>query len=205
MKNEYTEILELDKMLTKAKIPHTFRVLSDGFQVFYPNEDKKICDVVERRGSYGSESDLLEMCGLTLDDVEGYLTAEESFFRIKRHFDHENHLKKPVSVLPEKYEKLSADLKTAAEEARRAAYSVDDGGTCNFDSATIRLPRWRHENVKEAAKRVGLGCWYDTTGKRWIIGVPVLCQGDRRTEQAEAMSRVLSNLGYSAGMYHQMD
>ena len=53
-------------------------------QIWYPSEDKPICDVICHKYSYGGEEGYLEIMGLTEneDDVEGWLTAEQVFHRI---------------------------------------------------------------------------------------------------------------------------
>ena len=58
---------------------------------FYPNKENRVCDVILHIGSYGREQGLLEIMGLVDeekvgDEVEGYLTADECFNRIKKHF-----------------------------------------------------------------------------------------------------------------------
>lgn len=82
-------------MLEKVKIPFVFRELKDfgGYQILYPEiGENNICDVVLHECSYGREQGLLEIMGLVDeekigDDVEGYLTAEECFGRIKKNYE----------------------------------------------------------------------------------------------------------------------
>ena len=91
----YKEILKLKGMLEEAKIPFYFRDNHfDGYQICYPNKgEERVCSVVEFEGSYGSHSDLLEIMGLLTktesidDEVVGYLTAENVFERIKKHYE----------------------------------------------------------------------------------------------------------------------
>lgn len=94
---KYREILKLDKMLTEAGIPHTLERAIDGWQVCYPVSRRTdhyncVMDAVENAGSYGHEKDLLEIMGLLTpeeadyDSVAGYLTAENVFNRIKKHW-----------------------------------------------------------------------------------------------------------------------
>lgn len=98
MKRKYNEIFKLKDMLEKAKIPFDFSELHGGYHIVYPEfGDKCICSVIEHDFSYGREKDLLEIKGLlteleeeTLeDDVLGYLTAENVFQRIKKHWEKE--------------------------------------------------------------------------------------------------------------------
>ena len=89
---EYKEILELDKILTKANIPHELRKLYDGWTVLYPDSKNPVCDVVQHFGSMGGEEGKLEQMGLVAPilseygDVEGYLTAKVVSNRIKAHY-----------------------------------------------------------------------------------------------------------------------
>ncbi len=87
----YTEILKLDKMLTDANIPHTLDRFLDGWQVIYPNEEKRVADAIQHCGSYGNAENLLEIMGLvkpeeTSDSVLGHLTAEDVFSRMSEHY-----------------------------------------------------------------------------------------------------------------------
>lgn len=100
----------------------------------------------------------------------------------------------------------------ALNAAKIAAFSVrnleDDGGTCNFDSPSITLPRWREADVNACAEAAGLSCfaWNSYGGKRWVFSVPGPCgQGNCRTTMAEAMTEALKAAGYDAFTYYQMD
>ncbi|MBR2970036.1 MAG: hypothetical protein IKC49_03175 [Clostridia bacterium] len=100
MDNKYKEIFKLKKLLTDARIP--FRFVNDSFEldnfktttyhIFYPDREKVVCSVIEGDHSYGSKYDLLEIRGLLTrrehkhDLVAGFLTAEEVFKRIERHY-----------------------------------------------------------------------------------------------------------------------
>lgn len=92
---KYTEIFKLKKMLEKAKIPFAFiEHHSVGYQILYPaGGEKRQCSVIEHSFSYGNKQDLLEIMGLLTDeelkydDVVGYLSAENVFYRIKEHYE----------------------------------------------------------------------------------------------------------------------
>ena len=95
MKRKYNEILKLKDMLESAKIPFGFSKLHGGYHIVYTaDSNKRICSVIEHDFSYGREKDLLEIQGLmtkeeleeTQDTVLGYLTAEEVFQRIEKHW-----------------------------------------------------------------------------------------------------------------------
>lgn len=90
----YKEIRVLANMLTEAGIPHDFRRSFDGWQVVYPEEgEDRVGDAIECFGSYGCQEDKLEIMGLLTEEekkdygVIGWLTAQEVFERIKRHYD----------------------------------------------------------------------------------------------------------------------
>lgn len=106
-----------------------------------------------------------------------------------------------------RYAKLAKDLK-AAHEYGLTHMGTDDGGSCNFDSPTLYLPRWNKEKVEAAVKKAGLSCFewrpFGAT-KFWVISVPGTGQGHTRTNAAEAMSAYLGDVGYDAGMYCQSD
>ena len=91
----YTEIFKLKEMLEKEKIPFEWRIrkIENGYQICYPNKSLCDCSVIEHQYSYGNEKDLLEIMGLLTDkelrndDVVGFLSAENVFERIKKHYE----------------------------------------------------------------------------------------------------------------------
>lgn len=96
---KYTEIFKLKDLLERAKIPFDFiehtSPIKKGFQICYPERGGNcVCSVIEHSFSYGNESDLLEIQGLMTkkeeekqhDSVLGFLTAENVFKRIKKHY-----------------------------------------------------------------------------------------------------------------------
>ena len=92
LNENYTEILKLNEMLTKAEIPHSFDRMFDGYQIVYFYKGERIADVIEHFGSYGSEENLLEIMGCMTPEEEeqgrvlGFLTAEEVFKRFSKDF-----------------------------------------------------------------------------------------------------------------------
>lgn len=108
-------------------------------------------------------------------------------------------------ILTGKYLKLAEDLAKAAEAARMTV-PPEDGGTCNFDSLMLYLPRWEAAKVKLAAEAAGIYagkcCGYKST---FTFSVPVFAQGYARTKQAEVMDRVMKDLGYESGVFYMMD
>lgn len=95
---KYQEILELDRWLTIAGIPHKTSRLLDGWKVAYTPDGKEISDAVEHFGSYGMEKDLLEVQSLRClvinateeetddDDIYGGMTAFEVFIHWTEHY-----------------------------------------------------------------------------------------------------------------------
>lgn len=95
---KYTEIFKLKKMLEENNIPFEFIYYSerDDYQIcipsFYPIKEMVI-SIIQGGHSYGGIDDLLEIRGLLTKDEEecdtiaGWLTAENVFARIKKHFD----------------------------------------------------------------------------------------------------------------------
>lgn len=106
-----------------------------------------------------------------------------------------------------KYLKLSEDLRKAAEVGGSVARATDDGGTCNFDAATLYLPGWIGSKVEQAAKAAGVGCseWTLWGSRSFVFSLRGAGQGNANTAGAEAMSKALADMGYDAGMYYQMD
>ena len=82
------EIKRLVKMLENSNIP--FELTDDVMgnsdnQIWYPNYNESICDVICHEYSYGGKDGYLEIMGLSEnhdDDVEGWLIAEDVYNRI---------------------------------------------------------------------------------------------------------------------------
>lgn len=123
---EYKEIFRLKEMLEKSHIPFEFidRICGQrkGYQIRYLYDGECICSVIEHFGSYGNEDDLLEIMGLLtdkekeIDSVKGWLTAENVFERIKKHYcgskmvkDGEQMFQAYIQVLKEQQEKEKGD------------------------------------------------------------------------------------------------
>lgn len=91
---KYQEILKLHVMLLDKDIPHVIERYLDGWHISYPCTGlDRVLSAVEIKGTYGAEKDLIEIMGLLtpeellMDSVTGYLTAENVFDRIKRHYE----------------------------------------------------------------------------------------------------------------------
>ena len=110
--------------------------------------------------------------------------------------------------MSKKSDMLAEALIKAVKEGEKFIHE-EDGGTCNFDSPKIYLPRWRQTEVEAACEKAGLRCFdHKFYGpKAYVIcGGPLSSgQGNRRTSVAEAMYKSLKADGYDAHMYYQMD
>lgn len=82
------EFFPLITRLVKNDIPFDIRRLYDGFQLFYPNIENQVCDVIINNISYGYMDGTLEIMGLNdnEDNVEGYLHEYEVFNKIFNHY-----------------------------------------------------------------------------------------------------------------------
>lgn len=104
-----------------------------------------------------------------------------------------------------RYATLRDDLKKALATGREAeAKNPEDGGTCNFDSAAIYLPRWRESMVEQAAKEAETSCFKWEDGF-YVFSPNTRAQANARSRNAEAMTKALENLGYKVFEYQQMD
>lgn len=96
LKETYKEIFRLKEMLEISDIPFDFRQYDNfGFQIGYPEiyPKNRVVSVVEDKNSIGSCKDQLEIKGLLTKEERGggyenvgYLTAEDVFERIQKHF-----------------------------------------------------------------------------------------------------------------------
>ncbi len=91
---EYKEIKKLKQMLEVEKIPFEWGEQMGGYNLAYYGKDNyKVCSVLEHNGSYGHKQDRLEIMGLLteqeqrIDSVKGWLTADDVFQRIKKHWE----------------------------------------------------------------------------------------------------------------------
>ncbi len=114
--------------------------------------------------------------------------------------------KKQATELKGKYAKLRDDL-IAAYNSTEHLESTEDGGTCNFDSPALVLPRWNSEKIKQAAKEAGGGAWkWELWGHtRWVFSFPTSGQANRRSRRAEAIIDFLRSMGYECLEYCAMD
>lgn len=96
---QYNEILKLKTMLEEAGIVFDFYHRKDMhdewgyYQICYPADAGRVCSVIEGALTYGGVCDRLEIKGLLTKEeckygiVKGWLTAEDVFARIKKHWE----------------------------------------------------------------------------------------------------------------------
>lgn len=93
-----------------------------------------------------------------------------------------------------------------AKDAANAYIDTEDGGTCNFDCATVRLKGWKETDVKKACALVGgIYCSkWDGHYFNWHLdntsGI-----GNRRTKMAEVFSDSLKEQGYETSVWYACD
>lgn len=125
---------------------------------------------------------------------------------LKKHDEYIAEYEAKAAEMPERYKKLAESLK-AAVEAAKAVAGGEDGGTCNFDSMMLDLPKWNQTLIELSAKEAGIQA-FDTRilrHKYYIFSVPFGGQGNARTRQAEAMAQAMKSAGYDASVYYQID
>lgn len=91
---DFAEMDKLEQLLVEADIPYEKSRVFGGKQLQYLCKgDARVCSVILHKGSYGRSEGLLEIMGLLTDkelecdDVAGYLTADDVFGRIKKHWE----------------------------------------------------------------------------------------------------------------------
>lgn len=99
LNEEYHAILELDKKLTEAGIPHTLERMMDGWIICYPEDGRKRKgDVIQHFGSYGAFRDLMEAYGFGLKNPVGWLDAEKAFEYFRKAHEEGQHGKRKKDV-----------------------------------------------------------------------------------------------------------
>lgn len=102
---KYKEIFSLRRTLKSAGIPHKFKdesiriikgetnfLMIEKYHILYP-QDPLILSAVEGDGTYGADSDKIEIMGLLTEEekktdrVVGWLDADDVFQRIKEHWE----------------------------------------------------------------------------------------------------------------------
>lgn len=99
-------------------------------------------------------------------------------------------------------------LREALKKAVNESYiysTVEDGGTSNFDTPILQLPKdWSKEEIKEAFISTGL---YPEITKDNMIYILRACQGQgfRRTAMAEAFRDSLRSSGFTSYVEYKTD
>lgn len=112
-------------------------------------------------------------------------------------------------LTPETQPELFADLKAAHAAGLAAAATIDDGGTCNFDSAVLAFESKAERRLAEAVITMAGGHCFEWKGFRKVLGLVVSLgapgQGFKHTKYAEAFEKYLEAKGWPTTMYYQMD
>ena len=105
-------------------------------------------------------------------------------------------------------EELTIAFRAAKAAALEAATNPEDDGTCNLDTAVLRLSHRYKKRVEEAASAAGVEArpthWI---GACYFVIVPRILYGqaNRRTRIAVAAGNALKAAGLEACVYYQMD
>lgn len=98
------------------------------------------------------------------------------------------------------------DAFKAADKAARDAEPAEDGGSCNFDTPVIKLPRVRATLVHECAADAGIRVSPAYYGAgRWLVHVYAPGQAYKRTKTAEAARDALQAAGFDAAVDYRLD
>lgn len=106
-------------------------------------------------------------------------------------------------------EELTALNKALLEAVNSATMldEIDDIGTCNFDSVTLKISI-PAKFITETWVRLEKMLIRDY-GRRWrgyyMVDIPLYGQAERRTRMAEAACNALRSAGYNAIMFYQCD
>jgi hypothetical protein len=112
---DLTEFNKLKASLKRNEIPFEEFDLMGGKQLAYPNSKNIKCSVICHHGSYGHEKGLLEIMGLLTkeesqqDNVIGYLTADDVYYRISNDYREEYYSKENCKKREEQAIKIIKD------------------------------------------------------------------------------------------------
>ena len=84
---------------------------------------------------------------------------------------------------------------------------TEDGGTCNFDMATlkIKIPKKFIQYIYVKLEKMYARDWGRLWRGYYLVDIPLSGQGSRRTRMAEAACNSLRAAGYDAQVYYQCD
>lgn len=102
------------------------------------------------------------------------------------------------------------DLNNALLDAVNSAAMLDDtedGGTCNFDSVTLRIsiPAELAAETWVKLEKMLARDWGRSWKGYYMVDIPLSGQGARRTRMAEAARDALKSAGYNAAVFYQCD
>lgn len=189
----------------------------DGkFRVERKYKNKKIIiDLAELPGGAYEAIAMYKLDGLDFDCFRSrdYDEAINAFNQMVEKYPADPEKKRVEKRLEEKpmsgkYAKLRDDLKVALAAGQEVEKSnPEDGGTCNFDSTALCLPRWRYAEIKRAAEEAGTHCFkWNLYGTIHYVFSPITKgQGNARSRNAETVTLTMKSLGYDAMDYCQAD
>lgn len=84
---------------------------------------------------------------------------------------------------------------------------TEDGGTCNFDSVTLKIsiPAKLAAQAWVKLEKMLVRNWGQLWRGYYMVDIPLSGQGSRRTRMAEAACNALKSAGYDAQMFYQCD
>lgn len=84
---------------------------------------------------------------------------------------------------------------------------TEDGGTCNFDSVTLKIsiPAKLAAQAWVKLEKMLVRDWGRLWRGYYMVDIPLSGQGSRRTRMAEAACNALKSAGYDAQMFYQCD
>ena len=84
---------------------------------------------------------------------------------------------------------------------------TEDGGTCNFDSVTLKIsiPAKLAAQAGVKLEKMLVRDWGRLWRGYYMVDIPLSGQGSRRTRMAEAACNALKSAGYDAQMFYQCD
>lgn len=182
----YKEILRLEQMLIEAGIPHTCERNHDGWQVCYPVNEvspERIISVIEHYGSYGKDDDKLEIMGLLTpdeaewDSVLGYLTAEDVFERIRKHWagEWDDYIASLPSVTDseseEDYDETLSNVPMTPEEFAaemcRLRNQCDTGDICTIEDMQINMINVMRDLLQQLGYNDGIDIFDNAPKTYW--------------------------------------
>lgn len=97
--------------------------------------------------------------------------------------------------------------KANARDTAAMLDDTEDGGSCNFDSVTLKIniPAKLAAQAWVKLEKMLARDWGRLWRGHYMVGIPLSGQGNRRTRMAEAACNALKSAGYDAQMFYQCD